>query len=591
MKRPCKLFDRRRTFESLENRNLLAGNVTTSYAGGVLTLTGDAAANNVQISENSSFVWTVKGNAGTKIDGANSQTFSTVVTINADLAAGNDVLAVQNGSLLGELNVQYTPGVSGSKTTQISNLQVAALDVEQATAGSNVVSLNNVFLTTTGPCKVVTGDRNDVVTENKVTAFAAQITTNGGNDVVTVTNCYGADAIDVETGDGSDVATVRDSHSDAEIKIDTGENPTDGNDVINFSGLQSDSLIVEDLYGSNTVVGKNSSTTGGAIDIDMDAGNDTVILSGLHAGEALLVYVQSGKNVATVTNCTSAGELYIQGVGPASTRNVITVANSKSTAEQFSMDLSDGTDVVTVNNVSAAADSYFHGYGGANVLSVNKLHINGKYSLITLDGNDTVVLEAVSLAPGSTSGDLTIELGNGRNSAVIDRLACDNLSLDGGNQIDAVTMTNSSTRGQSMLELSNGNNVVSVNGVHSGSGFFIFTGGDNDVIAVANARGDTGFTLDAGHGNNRVSIVNCSTDGEADLATGNGTDTMTISSLNAGLITISLNGGNNDLLTIVNSTSLSDAFLDGGNGSGDTLVKTHNNLGSPTITGFERVIG
>ena len=50
-----------------------------------------------------------------------------------------------------------------------------------------------------------------------------------------------------------------------------------------------------------------------------------------------------------------------------------------------------------------------------------------------------------------------------------------------------------------------------------------------------------------------------------------------------------LEGGNHDALTIINS-SAADAIFDGGDGSGDVLVRSHNNFGSQTINGFETVV-
>ena len=70
--RRTRSYGRPRRFELLETRSLLAGNVGVIQTGGLLTITGDAAANNVQISQLANGDWLVKGIA-TKINGANSQ--------------------------------------------------------------------------------------------------------------------------------------------------------------------------------------------------------------------------------------------------------------------------------------------------------------------------------------------------------------------------------------------------------------------------------------------------------------------------------------------------------------------------------------
>ena len=91
--------------------------------------------------------------------------------------------------------MEYTPGVQRSKNAQLANLNAFGVTVEPETTGNNFVSFNNISLFATGPCTITTGNRNDVVTENKVSAFVIPICTNCGNDAVTV-RILPADAID-----------------------------------------------------------------------------------------------------------------------------------------------------------------------------------------------------------------------------------------------------------------------------------------------------------------------------------------------------------------------------------------------------------
>jgi hypothetical protein len=65
--------------ESLEARDLPAGTVTAAFAGGVLTLTGDAQANSLEVRISNGNV-TLKGTKGTAIAGGTS--FAGVVDIN-----------------------------------------------------------------------------------------------------------------------------------------------------------------------------------------------------------------------------------------------------------------------------------------------------------------------------------------------------------------------------------------------------------------------------------------------------------------------------------------------------------------------------
>ena len=81
-----------RTFESLENRSMLAGNVTAAVdGGGNLTITGDAKANTIYIAETSSGGWRIQG-LSTKINGHAKIFVTAPVTgnITVDMGDGND---------------------------------------------------------------------------------------------------------------------------------------------------------------------------------------------------------------------------------------------------------------------------------------------------------------------------------------------------------------------------------------------------------------------------------------------------------------------------------------------------------------------
>ena len=68
-------------FEGLEERLLLAGNVTSVLAAGVLVLDGDGSANQVQLTVASNGQLTATGLSGTTIDGVASKSFGIVNTL------------------------------------------------------------------------------------------------------------------------------------------------------------------------------------------------------------------------------------------------------------------------------------------------------------------------------------------------------------------------------------------------------------------------------------------------------------------------------------------------------------------------------
>ncbi len=90
---------RRLQVESLENRELMAGNVTVSFSNGDLRITGDANANHVQVRQASPGVYTITGvttgGAATKVNNVANGTI-TARGVNGNvvvqMGSGNDQL-------------------------------------------------------------------------------------------------------------------------------------------------------------------------------------------------------------------------------------------------------------------------------------------------------------------------------------------------------------------------------------------------------------------------------------------------------------------------------------------------------------------
>src|SRR5690348_6679077 len=100
----------RRGFERLENRALLAGNVTAAVVAGTLNLTGDASGNALLVVQTASNTWRVQG-LGTTINGGNTAFLASGVTdITADLMDGNNFIRVAGGSLSGSLSLTAGTG-------------------------------------------------------------------------------------------------------------------------------------------------------------------------------------------------------------------------------------------------------------------------------------------------------------------------------------------------------------------------------------------------------------------------------------------------------------------------------------------------
>jgi hypothetical protein len=86
---------RKPTFQQLENRLTMAGNVIASVSSHSLYLTGDSRANNLEIIQVGSGQYQVTGKDGTTINGQAQKTFSGVTAdLIANLYGGNDILKI-----------------------------------------------------------------------------------------------------------------------------------------------------------------------------------------------------------------------------------------------------------------------------------------------------------------------------------------------------------------------------------------------------------------------------------------------------------------------------------------------------------------
>jgi hypothetical protein len=163
---------RRLRFERLEDRAMLAGNVSTAFdntVGGALVLTGDNSANHLvihQVAPNSFQVLGVGTNVNVNGQNFNSFTFKNVTDVTIDLMGGNDSL------------VMYNMTVNGTLTIDMG-------------AGNDVLSVVNV--------------RENVATES---AGLATITLGSGNDVATIVNFSSSADIAIDAGEGRDVVAL-----------------------------------------------------------------------------------------------------------------------------------------------------------------------------------------------------------------------------------------------------------------------------------------------------------------------------------------------------------------------------------------------
>jgi hypothetical protein len=247
--------------ESLESRQMMAGNVTASVSGGNLTVTGDGSANGIivfQLGEGQfRVVGSNQGGAATRIRQGNSlanyQTVNGVTgDITIDMRGSNDRVTFSNTPAFGQVsnvprdltiftgdgqdNVSLTRLRVGDDVRvdlggqndnfQISDSIVGADDGQanhnlevfgQAGEDDILIFNNQNEVLVRGDATINTGPTNedDEVTLHQLHVLDdLEVLTFGGGDDVFVWDCQINDDLTVDTGEGRDSAVISQSSAD-----------------------------------------------------------------------------------------------------------------------------------------------------------------------------------------------------------------------------------------------------------------------------------------------------------------------------------------------------------------------------------------
>lgn len=241
-------------FQRLENRQLLAGDVTAVYEGGILLLSGDAQANEFTISARPGRL--VVTGIDTTINGA--ETFSPLldpISILIRSGDGNDVVRVAQLSRTRHLGVEGGPG-----------------DDSVFLEG---VALRNVY--------TALGEGADVLELNGVNTGNLQVELGAGDDLLAVTAMNVNHNMNVFAGEGDDLIVSNYLNVGRRLRVDAGS----GDDLLlaagetRFSHRKRNEIHTGD--GSDSVLfvpgqtGKTASI--GRMKVDLSGGNDRLAVT------------------------------------------------------------------------------------------------------------------------------------------------------------------------------------------------------------------------------------------------------------------------------------------------------------------------
>jgi hypothetical protein len=280
---------RKLSFQTLEDRQLMAANVTAAVSNHMLNITGDSNADSIQIVQVGKNKFEVIGENGTKVNKHNNQTFSGVtgdvnVTFFNDgqLDVGDANKPNKTVSITGNLNVQFN---GGDSSINILGLQSALIggSLSVTTAAE---AENHIQIISGSVGKDVNINVN--ASENSVEMFAETIGRdfnfkNSLNDVADsdaqrddleiVDGSVGRNAT-ILTGTGDDFVQMDGISIGGELTIITG----DGNDEVVLGGFDpSQQDLIKNL---EPPVGMNADQ----VYADLGNGNDVLQLGESHAG-------------------------------------------------------------------------------------------------------------------------------------------------------------------------------------------------------------------------------------------------------------------------------------------------------------------
>ena len=275
------------SIQVLENRALLAGNVLASLSGGNLSVTGDAADNQIEVTVANNQV-VLRGLSNTTINGS---TALFVIAANTDTAPGN--ITIQTGA--GNDTVIFSRNVKVSGSTWLDG-----------GAGDDALSASGATFRQTVSIYGRAG--NDTISvQNTTTEGLLRIKGNSGDDLISLTNLTANGEIRIKGNSGADGVSLNNVTANSSTKINTGTD--DDNLVIRASTLNG-ALQIRTRQSSDMLL-MDGNTVGGPALINMGRTSDSLLIRNIntfnrpfhvHAGDGNNDEVDPG--AATVFNAS-----------------------------------------------------------------------------------------------------------------------------------------------------------------------------------------------------------------------------------------------------------------------------------------------
>lgn len=421
--RKCRL-----NLESLEARQMMAGDVDATLAGGTLTISGDGLGNGLAIHNSSPGTVTVRGlsqaGSATTIDGQATANFTNVKNILVSLNGGDDQLVLTDLSLKGSVNVLLGEGADNvglgnfDDSHGLFDNAVDSLTGELAIQGNLTIGLgegSNTLVArgvTVGKLSTISAgsgtdlfefeDDGTIGQPGYVPAFNAgkglTLTTGNGANTMRFRGATLQNLI-MPLGSSTDIVSLENVNVAKNVLI-TG---LDGANEYHFTGIEAKSIDIISGSGGDEYELEDLILTKSLRIIDA-LGDDVLNLDDSTAKSVELI-MGGGEDDIILDNVTLSGSLDID-----TGLNDDTVTLNEVTAKSINISLGLGNDTLTATDVDVTKSGVVNAGDGNDEVDIDQLNAK-ELSLLFGLGDDDLIVEHVAVAKK-----VTLDGGAGDNS-------------------------------------------------------------------------------------------------------------------------------------------------------------------------------
>ena len=603
------------SFEILEPRVLLDGDITATLAGSTLVIEGDAHSNAVIVYGTvtpGEFVVDGVTGSQTTVNGSGFSLFDGVTSVKINMGQGDDVLLIGN------------PGI-GVTTTISGNLSI---DMGGGTKDGVYIGYDNTALDYLGNVDIggsltIQGsDAEDIVrisgmsVEKNVTIKLGDSPVGKVNTVfmnqnaTTATSNFIGGKLSMTGGDGIDSGFIGYTEIMGSAQFKLGETPAIQTDRISINRSTIHGAVkITGGGGTEEIEVFNSTLSSVSVQLKGSEGaffRDAVLFDGSQVNGNVKISGNGNCDLRVFNNSEVFGNLSIRGKGGA-----LLVVDNSSVTGKVNVSGSDASIILQLG-ATITGDVAVKGKLESTLESYQSSTIDGNVKFNGGSGQDLFILDAGCEVTGSVKINFrTPEDGQDEGVLIIGHVGGD-LSVTGGSGRENIDIDNATIDGNLKLDLKD----TQVAGIGSTSDVDIIAAvirGDVSIRSkgkletfLAGSQIDGTINMKLGKAADKVEIEDCVFGGSFILDTSHGSDTLdidwagTVGSNFVGTVTVKM-GNDGDLVSVgnvfgtgVGVTFQSECSFDGGSGFDwfRALSPNYGNdfqLGVPNYTNFEQV--